>query len=197
MDAQDAQRVFPQQLGWLHLLPRRRKAIEPATCRRRRARPERALTLETSDGRFAFDPCSPPCEHAGIRAIQRAHAARRALADDERHERRAVPEPQRPLLRSSRTAATMSPPGSGAGGGVSTISSSRPRRARRMTPARSSRARRPSSGPASPALTTGSRRATGRLRSVIRMDSPCRTRSSNALRRFFVSDIVALFIELL
>ena len=70
-------------------------------------------------------------------------------------------------------------------------------RARRMTPARSSRAKRPSSGPASPPLTTGSRRATGRRRSVIRIDSPCRTRSSSALRRFFVSDIVAVFMRLL
>jgi hypothetical protein len=32
---------------------------------------------------------------------------------------------------------------------------------------------------------------------VIRIDSPCRTRSSSALNPFFVSDIVAVFIRLL
>jgi hypothetical protein len=32
---------------------------------------------------------------------------------------------------------------------------------------------------------------------VIKIDSPCRTRSSRALSPFFVSDIVAVFMRLL
>ncbi len=49
VDPQEAQSLFPQRLGWLYLMPRCGKAIEPATCRRRRTRPKPALTFETRD----------------------------------------------------------------------------------------------------------------------------------------------------
>ena len=84
----------------------------------------------------------------------------------------------------------MSPPFTARGGFClrtrrTAVSEPAPRRTR---PARSSR---PSGSPY--ALTTGSSRATGRLRSMMRIVSPFRTLSIMALKLFFIWDIVATF----
>src|SRR6185437_5624780 len=157
---------------------------------------ECTFAFQSGNGRGAFDRRPPPRRHHGVLAEHPAHRRGGLLIDQHRHHGRAVPEPHRPVRRSSIRASTaaLPPPFGRAGGGTnrSSRTSSSPVPLR-TNPARSSRARR---GSAPGASSTASSRATGTPRSAMTTVSPARTTSKSALRVFFASDTDASLIWL-
>jgi len=191
--AQQAPGMLSQRVSGLHLMPMRAQGVETPPRQRCRAGLQRALTLEAGECRVALDQAAPPGHHFAVGAIKRPHAARGIFGDQQWDDARAIPEPHRPDSRSSSRALSALAPRSAVGGGVARISLAGPPRPRRRTPARSKRASLPA---VSVALepTAGSRRATGTFLSVITTVSPWRTLSIRALKRSFVSDMLAIFI---
>jgi hypothetical protein len=121
----------------------------------------------------------------------RPHGRCRGHPDEQGPDRRWIPERHRPDRRSSSSASTALAPGVSRGGGVRNSSIGTTPVPTRTIPARSSRRSRPVG---SGGECIGSSIATGRPRSVMTTLSPLRTRSINALRPFFASVIVAVFI---
>ena len=143
-------------------------------------------------GKRRIRSASPPGDRTRLAQIKISQRGRDLLLGQQRDQGRAVPEFHRPSRRSARRASKALAPLAGRGGFDSRISRGRGAEARRSSPWRSSRARRPSGS--SPSPSTDSSRATGRPRSRMRIVSPCWTWSTRALRLFLVSVKVALFI---
>src|SRR5258706_13893272 len=106
----------------LDLAPPRQQALESGTGLRGSGSRKGALADQPRDGRLAFDNGPPPRGDGGVGGEKILHGVRRRLTDDERDERRRVPEPHIDSSRSLRRAATMLPPLRPRGGTRSRIS---------------------------------------------------------------------------
>src|SRR5687767_14219526 len=151
---------------------------------------ELAVSRSAVKTRKALGPCRPPDQALSIPTEKVHHGRRASLRHEERNHRRAVPEPQRPLRRSSMRASTVLSPGSRTGETLRRSWESFPEGAR-TTPARINLSNR---SLARSTAWAGIRRAIGRPRSVTCTSSPFLTPTRYAEREAFNSETEALFI---
>src|SRR4051794_35560150 len=193
MNPEQAVRHLPNPGDGLDLLPCSGEAIKPIESCRDFVSIEPRFAIQAGQGGHAFDLRCPPHNHLRVAYVLGCSHRRGIFFDEQWDDRRAVPEPHRPVRRSSSRKSTALSPGDGRGGGVRIRSSGGADVASRISPARWRRSSLPDGSGLDP---IGSRIATGRPRSVIVTLSPARTRSISALRPFFASLMVAIFIWL-
>jgi len=147
-------------------------------------------TLKAGQGRSALHLRSPPHQRVRISPCERLQRTRRGLSNQQRHNRRRIPEfhrPSRPSLMSDSTADALA-----RGDRVLKRAPGGPVRRDRSTPSRTSRDNLPFCSPSSRPV-TGSSRATGRPRSTINTGEPPLRPSIKALKLFLVSVMLAFF----
>src|SRR4029077_15353680 len=117
--------------------------VEPAQGFDHRPGGDAPLTIEACEGRDALYLAAPPCDDLGVGDVLAERRSAVLFGDQERDERRAVPEPHRPDRRSSSTAWIALAPGATRGAGRGRSSRGGAADPILIVPARSSRARRP------------------------------------------------------
>src|ERR1700693_61963 len=168
------------------------KAQQPLSRRGELPGVQLSRSQPTMKARQTFGSGRPPDPALPVGAEQSRHIPRAGLAQQQWNHSRAVPEPQRPLRRSSSRPRNVLPSGSATREGLSRSEGSRPSPVRR-TPARISRLLR---SPPDSAPRAGIRRATGRPRSVTRTSSPFLTPRRYSESEVFSSETEAFFIGL-
>src|SRR5262249_38045955 len=188
-------RAFAHDLTRLNFVP---GIGEPAQAFRGNGdcfRVEGSGAFEACQSRHALHLRAPPHQHLGITPCERLHTARHRFQNQQRHDGRRIPKLHRPSRRSSISTSRIEAGGSARGGWLLKIARAGALRRGRTRPSRRSRASLASCSPAWAPVTV-SRRATGRPRSTVSTGEPPFRLSIKALRLFFASVMLTLFIGL-
>ncbi len=116
MHAQEPDCVFADNFARFDLVPGAGDLRQPPECKLGTLRVERPVAFKAGQGGSAFDCRSPPCQHVGIALRERLQAPGCFLIDQQRHDRRGVPEFHRPSRRSLISASTPDMPARRRGG---------------------------------------------------------------------------------
>ncbi len=141
---QEAPGALAQDFLRLNLLPISREKIKAPKGLAGVSGNQGTFSLQPGYCGIAFHLRSPPGDDRAILSVDCPHAPGCPLLHQEGNQGGAVPEPQRPFSRSSRSAFRISPPLTGLGGGLFRISRTGIPLPLRRTPARSSLSIRPS-----------------------------------------------------
>src|ERR1700720_1467008 len=106
MDAEKSCCRFPDLIAWGDVVPTGRKMSQPLKGERHRRRVKRTIAFEERQGGKALEWRSPPHQHLGIFRRNRLEPSSRFLVNQQRHNRRSIPELHRLSRRSARSAAT-------------------------------------------------------------------------------------------